>query len=83
MVDVDYVLIDDVNYDQTTRLNHTVLADQMTPVRIIGSTLSKKKQVTVFVFYHFICLFITDSVANSWKLVCGGLFGTSPDRGIE
>ena len=25
-----------------TRLNHTVLADQMTPVRIIGSTLSKK-----------------------------------------
>ena len=42
VVDVDYVLIDDVNYDQTTRLNHTVLADQMTPVRIIGSTLSKK-----------------------------------------
>ena len=25
-----------------TRLNHMVLADQMTPVRIIGSTLSKK-----------------------------------------
>ena len=25
-----------------TRLNHKVLADQMTPVRIIGSTLSKK-----------------------------------------
>ena len=41
-VDVDYVLIDDVNYDQTTRLNHTFLADHMTPVRIIGPTLSKK-----------------------------------------
>ena len=25
-----------------TRLNHTVLADEITPVRIIGSTLSKK-----------------------------------------
>ena len=83
MVDADYVLIDDVNYDQATRLNHTVLADQMTPVRIIGSTLSKKIAITVFVFYHFIRLFITDSVANSWKLIRGGLFGTSPDRGIE
>ena len=27
-----------------TRLNHTVLADQMTPVRIIGSTIKKKKK---------------------------------------
>ena len=26
VADVDYVLIDDGNYDQTTRLNHTVLA---------------------------------------------------------
>ena len=42
VVDVDYVIIDDVNYDQTTRLNHTVLADQMTPMRSIGSTLPKK-----------------------------------------
>ena len=64
-----------------TRLNHTVLADQMTAVKIIGSTLPKKI-ATVFVFYYFICLFITDSVANSWELVCGGLFGTSPDRRI-
>ena len=37
----DYVLVDDVNYDQTTKLNHTVLTDQMTPVRIIGSALSR------------------------------------------
>ena len=42
VVNVDYVHVDDVNYDQTTKLNHTILADQMTPVRIIGSTLSRK-----------------------------------------
>ena len=36
VIDVDYLLIADVNYDQTTSLNHP-------SVRIIGSTLSKKK----------------------------------------
>ena len=50
-VDVDYVVIDDVNYDRTTRLNHTVLADQMTPVRIIGSTLSKKNSKLLFLYF--------------------------------
>ena len=57
VVDVDYVLVDDVNYDQTTRLNHTVLTDQMRPVRIIVSTLSKKiarNFLRILPFYLFI-----------------------------
>ena len=40
-----------------TRLNHMVLADQMTPVRIIGSTLSKKiasKCFCILPFHLFI-----------------------------
>ena len=36
-----------------TRLNHTVLADQMTPVRIIGSTLSKKIASNCFCILPF------------------------------
>ena len=36
-----------------TRLNHTVLADQMTPVRIIGSTLSKKIASNCFCILSF------------------------------
>ena len=47
VVDVDYVFVDDVNYDQTTRLQSglvwkTTRFSPITLVRIIGSTLSKK-----------------------------------------
>ena len=72
-----------------TRLNHTVLADQITPVRIIGSTLSKKIASNCFCYftisfvYYIAFHLFKHSVANSWELVCGGLFGTSPDRRIE
>ena len=57
VIGVNYVLVDDFNYDQMTRLSHTVLADKMTPVTIIGTTLSKKIANNFFrilQFYFFI-----------------------------